>query len=535
MTAVVTLLLWGAMVAEERRLERRAGDAVVEGLRDAVDGRVHANMAALRNLASFWARYGRQPLAQWEEDVEILIQEHPGLERVEWIHPRRRPRVAAADEDATVAVRGMDEERVGRAVDRAMFTRREVTVGPFRLPDGRHALHVAVPVPETEGVLSARMSIERLLEGSLSDRVVGHAIAVERDGARVLARDAGDADPDGWRRLPLGAPFGQTWQVAASPLRASGAAASPAIPGLVLTVGLVNAVLLGALLRVGQVAQARARRLSERNDDLRRSIEEVRRAEEEVRRLNQDLEARVAQRTETLAEAVADLEAFNHSVSHDLRSPLGAIMNISAILEEDHGHALGESGRRGLETIRRSTLSALSLMDGLLALSRVAREEVTTTEVSMTELARSVFEVLLAAGPRANVDLKLGELPVVRGDAAMMRIVLQNLLSNALKFTRGRPRPEIDVTARTEPDVLVFEVRDNGVGFDMRWHDKLFGMFERLHRRDEFEGSGMGLAIVHRIVRKHGGRVWAEGAVGQGACFSFSLPRRLGVDERAIA
>lgn len=292
-----------------------------------------------------------------------------------------------------------------------------------------------------------------------------------------------------------------------------------------LELALTASFLLAGLAFLGQVAHRRAQNLAEANRAQLRQIEEREAAEAEIHRLNRELEARVAERTENLNEAISELEAFNYSVSHDLRSPLGAILNYAALLEEDYRSRLDPSGREFLERISASARSALSMMDGLLAFSRMGREQMKLVPVDMTRLFRVVFDELAAGKTWIRAELDLGQLPVAHADAAMMRIVATNLLSNAIKFAADREQPRIEVGSQRAEEEDVYWVRDNGVGFDMRFASKLFAVFERLHSSEEFEGSGVGLAIVGRIVRRHGGRVSAEGELGEGATFSFSLPR----------
>ncbi|MGH7700084.1 MAG: PAS domain S-box protein [Gemmatimonadales bacterium] len=219
-----------------------------------------------------------------------------------------------------------------------------------------------------------------------------------------------------------------------------------------------------------------------------------------------------------------ELEAFSYSVSHDLRAPLRAIDGFSRILVEDHAGQLGAEARRLLDVVRRNTRQMGQLIDDLLAFSRLGRKEMQVASVEMGALVRAVADELLADGGGHDMDLDIGELPAARGDRSLLRQVWSNLLSNAFKYTRSRPRPRITVAGRVDGKTIVYNVTDNGVGFDMQYADKLFGVFQRLHRAEDFDGTGVGLAIVQRIVHRHGGRVWADGAPDHGATFYFTLP-----------
>jgi len=227
-----------------------------------------------------------------------------------------------------------------------------------------------------------------------------------------------------------------------------------------------------------------------------------------------------------LEAANKELEAFTYSVSHDLRAPLRAIEGFSQILMEDHLPKLDEECQRLLRVVRDNTRQMGQLIDDLLAFSRISRYPLTADTLDMAELARSVASELVPVDASAAPQVQVYPLPEARADASLMRQVWVNLLSNAFKFSRGKDPRVIEVGSRVADGETVYHVKDNGVGFDMRYAHKLFGVFQRLHKASEFEGTGVGLAIVRRIVTRHGGRVWAEGTVGRGATFYFALPRK---------
>jgi light-regulated signal transduction histidine kinase (bacteriophytochrome) len=239
------------------------------------------------------------------------------------------------------------------------------------------------------------------------------------------------------------------------------------------------------------------------------------------------LEARVLQRTAELDTANKELEAFSYSVSHDLRAPLRHVLGFASLLQQHVGDAMDAQGRKYLDTITEAARRMGQLIDDLLAFSRMGRNPLVKRPVRLRDLVLEVREELpsLDDGNGRHVEWRVGDLPEVNGDATMLRLAMVNLLSNALKYTLPRRNPciEIGMSDRTAREVVVF-VRDNGVGFDMQYAHKLFGVFQRLHGPDEFEGTGIGLANVKRIVHRHGGRVWADGRVNEGATFYFSLP-----------
>ena len=285
----------------------------------------------------------------------------------------------------------------------------------------------------------------------------------------------------------------------------------------------------GMLAEIGQRTHA----LEQSNASLAAEVRErelaeraLLRAEEALKRFNAELEQRVADRTGELAAANKELESFSYSVSHDLRAPVRAIVGFSRLLAEQHEAQLDDEARRKLNIVRSEAARMGTLIDDLLAFSRLGRQSLQAGMVDMEELVRMNVNTLNADPNAAKPELRMGTLPKAFGDRGLIAQVWANLLANAYKFSGKKAHPAIEVSAMTDATEHVYFVRDNGVGFDPRYSSKLFGVFQRLHDTAEYPGTGVGLALVQRIIVRHGGRVWAEGAPGLGATFYFSLPRK---------
>jgi signal transduction histidine kinase len=266
--------------------------------------------------------------------------------------------------------------------------------------------------------------------------------------------------------------------------------------------------------------------LRAREEYLRLEVIERKRAEEEVRALNASLEERVQGRTVELAEANKELESFSYSVSHDLRAPLRHVQGYVNMLHRATEGQLSEKAQRYLKTITEASVEMGHLIDDLLAFCRMGRTEITESRISLDEVVKNTILGLEMSTAGRNIVWETAPLPPALGDPSLLKQVLANLIGNAVKYSRGREPGRIAIGCAGEDDGrMILFVRDNGAGFDMRYADKLFGVFQRLHRAEEFEGTGIGLATVRRIVARHGGRVWAEGAINQGATFYFTLKR----------
>jgi PAS domain S-box-containing protein len=261
-----------------------------------------------------------------------------------------------------------------------------------------------------------------------------------------------------------------------------------------------------------------------------RDVTERRKAEEEVRRLNKELQRRVVSRTEQLDAATHELEALAYSIAHDVRAPLRTIDGFSAAVLEDEGEAMSEDARLSLQRVRTAAQTLARLLDDLTGLSRASQRELARERVDLSGLAEDVADEITLEHPSRRVELSVSPGLVADADPVLARVILRELLGNAWKFTARREVAHVEVGARDLEDAVAFYVRDDGAGFDLRYAEHLFGVFQRMHPPGEFEGDGVGLAMVQRLVRRHGGRCWAEAEVGKGATFFFTLPDEADAD-----
>jgi signal transduction histidine kinase len=263
--------------------------------------------------------------------------------------------------------------------------------------------------------------------------------------------------------------------------------------------------------------------LTRTNNALQRAMEEHKQTAERLQRLNEELHRKAAE----LEQANQELEAFSSSVSHDLRAPLRHIDGFVDLLRQDSGAALGSSSQLYLGIISSSAKRMGTLIDDLLVFSRMGRQEMQDVPVNMNLLVSEVIEEMSPEIGQRQIEWSISRLPIVSGDRSLLKQVWANLISNAVKYSRHRDPAQITITAKEDESEYWFSIQDNGAGFDMRYADKLFGIFQRLHQPEEFEGTGIGLANVRRIVARHGGMTWGEGRVDEGATFCFTLQKRL--------
>jgi len=279
------------------------------------------------------------------------------------------------------------------------------------------------------------------------------------------------------------------------------------------------------LLFQNEEKEKRANELITANLELQKAEENIRKLnQEDIRKLNEELEKKVNERTEELKSVNSELESFSYSVSHDLRAPLRIVNGYASILHDEYNEVFDDEGKRLLSIIRESAKKMGFLIDDLLAFSRLGRKEIFKSHLDLNVLVSGAVEELKRITPY-HARITIAELGIISADKALLTQVWMNLLSNAVKYSFHKENPEILISCEDTGDTIVYKIEDNGVGFDMRYAHKLFGVFQRLHDAEEFEGVGVGLALVHRIIKKHGGKIWATAVVDKGAVFYFSLPK----------
>lgn len=315
----------------------------------------------------------------------------------------------------------------------------------------------------------------------------------------------------------------QILQLATGNLNARGTAENPdnELDGIVLGLNMLGEEMSKTQNRLKFLLEE----ASQTNEQLKKEIRDRKKAEEEIRKLNKELEERVLKRTEQLQRANKELEAFSYSVAHDLRTPLRSILSYSQLSTRRHWDTLPDETKRYLEVIKKNSMEMGQLIDDLLAFALLNQKIVNTRKVHSRHIVLSLIENIEQAN-ETTVDWQIGSLPEIYADKTLIRQVFMNLISNAVKFSQFKSAPRVEINCEARDKDFVFSVIDNGVGFDKRYEHKLFGVFSRLHEKEDFDGTGVGLAIVQRIVDRHGGKVWADSRLGEGASFYFSIPQK---------
>jgi signal transduction histidine kinase len=530
-TAAVAIYGWSSLVQGQRVHLRASVDALARECAEAVERRAWSQVVALRDLAWSWVKFQTKSTPEWRHEAAALMAQHPSIRSLVWVNGGERRQVST---DGS-SIRPEFDADLAAAEAQVASGSPHALVSPVRFESGGYGFVVFVGADSSSGdgalgplpVLRASFDFETFAARAFADRTSGYAFVLS-SGDLPVARGSAVAAPglDWWRASrPVSHPFGASWQVELRPTAMVARRELSLLPDVLLATGMLAAGMIGALVFATTVASRRARAIAATGEAL---AELANRAQPDTTprgAAGSDLERDVRDRTEELREAVLDLEAFNVSVSHDLRSPIGAIVNLTSVLRETQSERLDAGARELLRRIESSAMRALARMDGLLDFSRLGRRPLRREPLDLHRMAWRIAQEIRQSEAGARVEFVLHPVAVAQGDAAMVEALLRNLLGNAAKFARGeeKPRVEFGVLPADGAAETVYFVRDNGVGFDPRFADKLFGLFERQHHVSEFEGTGVGLAIVSRIVRRHEGRVWAESQLGKGATFFFTL------------
>jgi len=517
-----TLVIWWSAMRDSNRLASASLSQVAREIHGVLNVRVERHVEALRNLAQFWQLHGLLSQEAWDFNSEMMIRNFRGIEWIAWVNERTGSyRFAARD-----TTRRLDPEVVHMAQDRARAPGSELGT---RLAGDEVLVFTPVRTPQDSiGVLVASVSPAKLVghEFLTSGDIIAYRVRTT-SGHEIYQWGEPARHPPSNMTIEMNLPqvFGEMWTVRYDPT-------PKYLLGLVsrwhdyfLLTGVLLSLALGAIAFQFVTLREYSAALAQTNRKLDAQVRELSERDRMMRRMNDELEERVEARTGQLAEAMKELEAFSHSMSHDLRSPIGAILNYTSILEEDFGQRLDTEGLRVLHRIRESGQSATRLLDQLVQFVWLGRETAEKSDVNMTALAREAYQEVAAGRVAENVRFELPELPQARGNAPLLGRVFRNLLSNAVKYTRRSQTPRISVGGEERQQETAYWVEDNGIGFDPAQADSLFEPFRRLHSSNDFEGAGLGLAIVAKIVRRHGGKVWAESQGPGGARFGFSLPR----------
>jgi len=520
--AAVSVLAWQYVGERRNRQLERQAQTYASTLTEVIDSTFDELHETVRKHARLWGNpeFDARPGA-WRESADLFLSEHPAVLAI-----------LRADSSWEIAGTREGEQSLREAVPE--LRRRQAdpdgdfVAGPVVVASGQRVIGIQVRMQRDAGdarVLFALFDPRLALQQILDQRALGYSLVVSADGEEIYRREtqAGGELAGVAVTQPLSARAGLNWSLT---LRPTADVLGPldTSPRLALLDGLLASALVAAAVHFGTLAWRRQSALQRANAALAQQVDDTRRGRIEVEELSRVLEARVVERTEELDETIVELETFNYSVSHDLRGPLGAVINFAAILEEDYGSQLDATGKEHLRRIATSASAAVAMMDALLAFSRSGRTELRKAHLHVRALVQEVVGEISSGADTNPAAVRIGDLPDATADETMLRFIFSNLISNAFKFARKGEAPQVEIGGSFAASEVVYFVRDSGIGFDMRFADKLFKVFERLHTADHYEGNGIGLAIVARMVRRHGGRVWAQGALEKGATFYFSVP-----------
>lgn len=513
--ALGTVQLWRALQHNNDEQIGRIAEAESYAARSQLIRNIERILSQLESIQAFWITYGTLPREQWSDDVDIEMAKIPGVITLLWDDPVNHARFAHTTENPVFDFRPDDTQWLAYKLllSRARQVSSNTIAGPY-VNDNGHAFFEIYTV-ENKSDISGRMvtivDAHVLLQNLLADESPGFAVKVFWKNILLFERDrpAEKMRPEWIREGKISTSMGAVWNVVHAPTEELLRSYETPSIDLILLLGLIISVLMSTLMFENWRSWLRARAAEK--------------AEHNLAELNRNLEQVVEVRTRELASRTRDMQTITDSVSHDMRSPLSTITVNVQLFEVQNKDLLAPESLKTLHRIPPAVHQIAAILDRMLGLSTVAHSTFKQERLNITELVEEVFEDLQASEPPPTVMLTLDNLPDVNGDERMIRVLLTNLLSNALKFTCTKSLRQIDVTADDSGEVTVYNIRDNGIGFDQGSAEDLFIAFQKLDEGKVEEGVGLGLAIVARVVGRHGGKIWAEGVPGKSASFFFTL------------
>lgn len=514
--AAITVAIWQLLRDHSNAQIARIAESESYAARSQLVRSVDMMLDALRSAQRFWSTYGSLPRDQWPADAGVELGRFDGVEMILWHDPLRGFRYVRTPGNPVLDYRPTDEEwhALQGAVAIASNATGEAALGPHVDAKGKITYTIAIAPTrrgDTSGTLVALVDAEKSLSRLLVDQSPGYSISVFWDDVVIFRRGIpATGIPQNWTRAGMiRTSMGTFWKVVHTPTLSFTQSFQSPGQHAVLFSGFTIAALIGLLLFENGRAQSRA---------LAAEI-----AERKLADLNRSLEQQIADRTKELADRSSDLETITDSVAHDLRNPLNTISVNTQLLEQQYRDALGDDGLKAVQRTSAGIKRMAEILDRLLGLSVVSHATFRRERLDLRELAQDIFEELYTSEPAPPVEFVVHELPQANADPTLVRTLLMNLLSNALKYTRHKPGRRIAMSFERRGDGVVYCVQDNGIGFDRKSAERMFNAFERLDRENEAEGIGLGLDIAARVVNRHGGRIWAEGEPGRGAAFYFTL------------
>jgi len=517
----VSFLTW-IRALEERKLDlANLLGSLADETAGAVEWQLEREMNALHGLAAFWQLHGLLEPGAWRTDTRMLLDHFPGIQWIAWV-PRDSVRIRFVARDSTAR---LDP----RVLSRAYLQLRSPAPAVTDRWSDAYQLDVFIPLHprDRQGLMAAEIRIDSTWMGHETPNPSMSLTTYSDRGDRVvlLRNDASKTAPWMVLRRSLTTPAGSTLRMELTPAAEYARQLATPWPHYFLFTGLVLSLALGGLLFQFLRLRDFSAALEHSNRDLDAQIEELSRRDRELRELNEALEQRVESRTSDLTEALREVETFSHSVSHDLRSPIGAILNFADVLGEDYGSRMDDEGRRLLERIQAAGDRANQLLNALVEFAASGATTHQPRPIDVKDVVQGAFaEALAREGPSDDVRFVVdSEIPGAYADPTQVHRIFVNLIGNALKYSRGQERRELHVGGTPDTSHNTYWVRDNGPGFEPGRAPEIFEPFRKL-QGGRTEGTGLGLAIVAKVVRRTGGRTWAESDGKSGATFFFTLP-----------